>query len=64
MGCGTVDVNADSFVPHKGPPQTGQHHQLQRNSNGEVADKPILGSFHTLTGIKMRATPAVGKNCL
>jgi hypothetical protein len=61
MRSGTIDIDADPFVPHEGPPQCGQHHQLQRDSDGEVADKTVLGSLHTLMGIKTRATRMAAK---
>jgi hypothetical protein len=57
VGCGTLGIDTDMFIPHKGPPQAGQHCQLQCNSNGEVADKPVVRCLHTLTGIKTRAMP-------
>ena len=64
MGRGTIDIDADPFVPYKGPPQHCQHHQLHRNSEGEVADKTVLGCLHAVMVIKMRATwAATKKSC-
>jgi hypothetical protein len=56
MGSGTIGIDADPFVPHEGPPETGEHHELQRDGDDEVADETVLGGLHALIGIKTHAT--------
>jgi hypothetical protein len=53
---GTLDIDADLFAPHENPPDPGQHRQLQRDGDDEVAQKRVLGCVHALMGIKTRAT--------
>ena len=61
MVCGTIGIDADALVPHESPPEAGQHHQLQRDSDDEVADETVLCGVHAPMGIKTHATRPQGK---
>jgi hypothetical protein len=61
VGPCTIGIDADSFAPHESPPEPGQHHQLQRDGDDEVADETVLGGLHTLIGIKTHATGMEGE---
>jgi hypothetical protein len=64
VGSGTIVIDADPFVPHESPPQDGQHHQLQRDCGGKVADKAVLGGVHAVIRIKARAMGVPAGNSL
>jgi hypothetical protein len=61
MGSGTIGIDADPFVSHEGRPEPGQHRELQRDGDDEVADEAVLGGLHSLMGIKTHATRRTGK---
>ncbi len=61
MGSGTIGIDGHPFVPHEGPPEPGQHHELQRDGDHEVADETMLSGLHTPIGIKTRAIGTGGK---
>jgi hypothetical protein len=63
MGSGTIGVDAHPFVSHEGRPEPGQHHELQRDGDDEVADETVLGGLHTLIGIKTHATGVEREKC-
>jgi hypothetical protein len=63
MGSGTIGIDADPFVSHEGRPEPGQHHELQRNGDHEVADKAVLGGFHAPMDIKTHATEVECEKC-
>jgi len=64
MDRGLFDIDVHPFVPHKGPPDPGEHHQLYGDGDSKVAGKAVLKGFHALRDIKMRAIRMGGQSVL